>query len=133
MKNRIITASLYFVGGLLVILAPTVIFPVCSAEKMKMACYYTEKAEIGLGSLIGVLGIVYLFLKDIKARLGVSIAQLGNAVLVLLYPLVLTGLCGNEDMACRVRTLPALIVLSVILVVTAIVNIIYSAKSRKDK
>lgn len=133
MKNRIIFAAIFLVSGLLIILGPTVLFPVCNAEKMKMACYYTSKAEIGLGSLIGLLGIVSFFFKDRGVRLGLSIAQLGNALLVILLPLALTGLCGNEDMDCRVRTLPALIVLSVILVVTAIVNIIYSAKSRKDK
>ena len=117
MKNRIIIAALFFISGLLVIFAPTVLFPVCSAEKMKMACYYTSKAEIGLGSLIGVLGIVFFFFKD-KG--------------VLLYPLALTGLCGKEDMDCRVGTLPALIVLSVVLGVTAIVNIIFFAKSKKQ-
>ena len=132
MKNRIIIAALFIISGLLVILGPTALFPVCSAEKMKMACYYTSKAEIGLGSLIGVLGIVYFFFKDKGVRLGLSIAQLANAVLILLYPLALTGLCGKEDMDCRVGTLPALIVLSVVLGVTAIVNILFFARSKKQ-
>ena len=126
MKNRIITALLFILSGLLTILAPTVLFPVCSSE-MKMACFYTAKAEIGVGAVILILGIVTLALSDRKARLGISIAQFLNAILVLALPLKLTGICKMSEMACRAKTLPALIVISVILLVTAGVNAGYLA------
>ena len=45
MKNRTIFAAAFVLLGLLVILAPTVLFPVCESE-MKMACFFTKKAEI---------------------------------------------------------------------------------------
>ena len=92
-----------------------------------MACFYTAKAEIGVGAVILILGIVTLALSDRKARLGISIAQFLNAILVLALPLKLTGICKMSDMACRAKTLPALIVISVILLVTAGVNAGYLA------
>ena len=133
MKNRIIIALLFILSGLLIILAPTVLFPVCSAEKMKMACYYSAKAEIGLGGLVAALGAVYFLLKSKEIRIGITMAQFFNAILVIVYPLKLIGLCKNADMACRVKTLPALIVLTVLLGATALVNLFFLAKSSKTE
>ena len=131
MKNRIIFAAVFVLLGLLVILAPTVLFPVCESE-MKMACFFTKKAEIGVGLLIAAIGVVSFFLKNKDIRIGLSIAQFLNAALVLALPLKLTGLCKKSDMACRVKTLPALIVLSVLLAVTAAAEIFVLAKSEQE-
>ncbi|MBO4747714.1 MAG: DUF4418 family protein [Clostridiales bacterium] len=131
MKNRIIFAAAFVLLGLLVILAPTVIFPVCESE-MKMACFFTKKAEIGVGLLIAAIGVVSFFLKNKDIRIGLSIAQFLNAALVLALPLKLTGLCKKSDMACRVKTLPALIVLSVLLAIVAASEIFILAKSEQE-
>lgn len=132
MKNRIIFAAAFILLGLLVILAPTVLFPVCESE-MKMACFFTKKAEIGAGLVIAALGVIYFFLKNKDIRLGISIAQFLNAGLVLAFPAKLTGLCKMSDMACRVKTYPALIVLSVLLALTAVANIVFLIKSESEK
>ncbi len=132
MKNRIIFASAFVLFGLLVILAPTVLFPVCESE-MKMACFYTKEAEIGVGLVIAALGVIYFFLKNKDIRLGISIAELLNAALVLALPAKLTGLCKMSSMACRVKTYPALIVLSVLLAVSAAADIFLLARSGNGK
>ena len=132
MKNRILFAAAFILLGLLVILAPTVLFPVCESD-MKMACFFTKKAEIGVGLVIAALGVIYFFLKNKDIRLGISIAQFLNAGLVLAFPAKLTGLCKMSDMACRVKTYPALIVLSVLLVLTAAANIVFLIKSESEK
>ena len=132
MKNRILFAAAFILLGLLVILAPTVLFPVCESE-MKMACFFKKKAEIGVGLVIAALGVIYFFLKNKDIRLGISIAQFLNAGLVLAFPAKLTGLCKMSDMACRVKTYPALIVLSVLLALTAAANIVFLIKSESEK
>ena len=132
MKNRILFAAAFILLGLLVILAPTVLFPVCESE-MKMACFFTKKTEIGVGLVIAALGVIYVFLKNKDIRLGISIAQFLNAGLVLAFPAKLTGLCKMSDMACRVKTYPALIVLSVLLALTAAANIVFLIKSESEK
>lgn len=133
MKNRVVFSLLFIITGILIILSPTKLFPVCDAHEMKMACYYTSRAEIGLGGLIASLGVLYFLFKSKDTRIGLSLAQILNAVLVLLLPLELTGLCKMDDMACRAKTLPALIVLSVLLIVIAFADILYLAVSGKKE
>lgn len=130
MKNRIIVSIIYIVLGILLALVPTVLFPTCDATEMKMACYYTKQAEVGLGVLVAVLGIVALLSKNADVRSGLSLAILGIAVLVVVYPLYLTGLCKMSDMMCRLRTLPALILISVVIGVVAIINFLYLGKGK---
>ena len=98
---------------------------------MKMACYYTKQAEIGLGILITLLGIVFIAAKNENIRIGISISQLLVALLVFLYPIKLIGLCKMSTMACQMRTLPALTVAGVFLVVISAGNLLYLI--RKDK
>ena len=63
MKNRVIVSTIYILIGILICLIPTYLYPVCNGE-MKMACYYTKQAEIGLGILITLLGIVFIAAKN---------------------------------------------------------------------
>ena len=133
MKNRISISILFILSGLLVVLVPTVLFPVCSTEKMKMACYFTKKAEIGLGIVIAAIGALYFFFKNEGVRLGLSLTQILLSALVLLYPTKLIGICKNTEMACRVKTLPALIVVTVLLGVVSIGNSLYLAVFKKSE
>ena len=133
MKNRISISVLFILSGVLLVLIPTVLFPVCSTEKMKMACYFTKKAEIGLGIVIAALGVLYFFFKNEGVRLGISLSQILLTVLVLAYPLKLIGICKNSEMACRVKTLPALIVASVLLGVVSIGNSLYLTVFKKSE
>lgn len=133
MKNRISISILFILSGLLVVLIPTVLFPVCSAEKMKMACFFTKKAEIGLGVVIAAIGALYFFFKNEGVRLGLSLTQILLSALILLYPTKLIGICKSTDMACRVKTLPALIVVTVLIGVVSIGNSLYLAVFKKPE
>lgn len=125
MKNRLLSAVIFTLLGAFVVFGPSVLFPVCGSDEMKMSCYYTKQAEIGIGFVIAILGVFIFFFKDVKIRIGISAAQAINAILVFAYPLWLTGLCGMKSMACHVRALPALIVASVFLLIIAVINILY--------
>lgn len=125
MKNRLITSFIYIVLGVLLILIPTKLFPVCSSGNMKMSCYYTARAELGLGALVILLGAAAILSANDGIRGGLSIAQFGIGILVLLYPTKLIGLCKMSDMKCRIQTLPALIVVGVLLIILSAVNAVY--------
>ena len=132
MKNRISLSITYVVLGVLLTLIPTVIFPVCVSEK-KMSCFYTGRAEVGLGLLIIILGIAYILFKSSELRAGISISVLGISALVALFPLKITGLCKMSDMACRIGTLPGLVVISIIIAAVSLVNFIFLIFLKKDK
>ena len=131
MKNRIGISLAYVVTGILTALIPTVIFPVCDSSEKKMACFYTGQAEIGLGIVIAILGLITVAIKSEDIRIGISISQIANALLVILFPIKLTGLCGMDMMPCRMGTEPALIVAAIILIVISAINILYL--NGKDK
>ncbi len=132
MKNRIGFSIGYILLGTLLILIPTVIFPVCVSEK-KMACFYTARAEIGVGTVIILLGLAYIFFKSAEIRAGIALSIAINSILIVLLPLKLTGLCKMSDMACRIGTLPALIVITIIIAAVSLGNFVYNLISSKSK
>lgn len=132
MKNRISLSITYVVLGVLLALIPTVIFPVCVSEK-KMSCFYTGRAEVGLGLLIIILGIAYIFFKSSELRAGISLSIVGISALVALFPLKITGLCKMSDMACRIGTLPGLVVIAIIIAAVSLVNFVFLVFLKKDK
>lgn len=125
MKNRIIFSLANIILGVLLILVPTVLLKPCSHEEMKMACYYTSRAEIGIGAFIIFLGVATALAKGKEIRTGISIALLGAGILAIAFPLKLTGLCGMSSMACHVKTLPGIVVVSVLLEALSIINIVF--------
>ena len=132
MKNRFIVSIATIILGILVVLIPNAIFPVCESMEMKMSCYYSGQAVTGVGILITLLGIAALFIGNENIRLGISIAQVLNAILVLALPLKLTGLCKMESMDCRKATLPAWIVVSVLLIIINVAGVVLiSIKNRE--
>ncbi len=135
MKNRIGFSIGYILLGALLSLIPAVIFPVCESEK-KMSCYYTARAEIGVGIFIIILGIAYILFKSEELRAGISLSIAVSSILIVLLPLKLTGLCKMSDMACRIGTLPALIVIAIIIAAVSLGNFVYiliSSKSKKNE
>ena len=130
MKNRLIVSVATIILGVIAVLIPRVIFPVCESTEMKMSCYYSSQAVTGVGIVIVLLGIAEIF-GNSDIRLGISIAQIFNAILILALPLKLTGLCKMESMACRRETLPAWIVVSTLLILINAINVIYYAIKKK--
>ena len=130
---------LIIVWGLLLILVPWVIFPVCGVGRYAPppgqpigvhACHGTLKAETALGILTIVLGVVPLLWFRRGVVILVSAAAVVDAVLVILFPTVITGICKVPTMACRMGTLPALVILGIILGLTGMSGLVIGAKMK---
>jgi hypothetical protein len=112
--------------GIVVILAPWVIFPVCeqygnyvmttSGTKLPMPCGWTARAESGIGALIVVAGGLLIFRSTPETRQAVGIFTLAMGVLVILFPTFITGMCKMAEHPCRTLTLPALEILGIIVI-----------------
>jgi hypothetical protein len=76
-----------------------------------MVCYYTWRAEIGVGLAV-MAGALALLLSGAAARRGVFVMLSALAAIGALYPTVLIGVCPGASMPCRTGTLPALVILS---------------------
>ncbi|MEI6100344.1 MAG: DUF4418 family protein [Eubacteriales bacterium] len=102
-----------------------------SAMPMVMKCAYTAQAELPIGIVIAALGALLIVFKSARVRIGLSIALVLGGVFALLVPTALIGVCAGEQMPCRALTLPALVILSVVVIASAALNAGYLLKSNK--
>jgi uncharacterized membrane protein HdeD (DUF308 family) len=122
--------------GLLVAIGPDYVFPVCQyyglmvetagGTYLPMPCWYTAMAEVGIGAMIVMVGLLLILTKQNETRraLGFVLGALG--VFVALVPTYLIGMCANPEHPCRVGTEPFLILMGVIVFVVGIVTAVIS-------
>ncbi len=90
-----------------------------------MTCHWTAQAEIGVGGLIALLGALLIIFRTAQIRLGISLGIASGGILALLVPTVLIGVCGNVHMVCHSLALPALSILSGIVIAGSSANALY--------
>jgi hypothetical protein len=126
MKHRIISGAAAVVLGLLIAFGPQYLFKVCeSTEDSIPRCHWSAQAEIGIGMIIAALGICLIVFEERKTQLGLTIGILLTSILALLIPHALIGGCNMMSMACRRVAFPALSVVSILLVVSAVANMFF--------
>jgi hypothetical protein len=121
------TGILLALLGILVVLIPWVIFPVCEMEGLyvlavsgmtfPMACGWTARAETGIGILILIAGGLLIARQSTETRQTVGIFTIALGALVVLFPTVLIGMCKVASHPCRMMTLPALEITGVLVVI----------------
>ena len=114
--------------GIVIILTPWIIFPVCelhdsyailqSGAKIPMTCGWTARAESGIGALIVLAGGLLIARSTPETRQAVGIFSIALGALAVLTPTVIIGMCKMADHPCRVLTLPALEILGIIVILT---------------
>jgi len=130
MKKRI--AGIVFAAlGLLLALGPQFLFKVCPVmDDMFMRCHWTAQAEIGVGAVIAALGIALALFTDLKMRRGLVIGILLSGILALLIPHALIGGCPMPSMPCRKIAIPALSVISILLLIGGALYTLYLARKK---
>jgi len=121
-----IGALLVFLG-IVIILTPWIIFPVCEVQgsfmqtasgmKVPMTCGWTARAETGVGALVILAGGLLIARSTPETRQTVGIFSIALGALVILFPTVLIGMCKVAEHPCRMTTLPALELLGVIVII----------------
>lgn len=131
MKNRFITAVIFITVGLLYIFGPHTLFKVCQSDDMIMTCHWSVQAELGVGILFLLTGLLYLFARNVTGRLLLSLQSIGIYIVGILIPAVLIGGCENKDMACQSLTFPSIYFISVLGLFYLAGNIYYLIRSYK--
>ena len=127
MPRKLFAAISQIVLGALIAIAPQTFAHVCAVKDMPMACRYTARVALGLGVVIALLAIIGFFAPS-RVRVGLDLA---NAVLGVLVPTMLVGVCRGSMMHCHMVTMPTLIVLGVLLAVLAAVAVYLDLKPAK--
>lgn len=147
-KNiRVIAASALGLLGLILVLTPYQLFPVCgipAPDGTPMKCAYSAKLFIGMGVIILLVNLVAI-LRRKKALY--SLAYTATAVAAFIsyaLPKQLIkvgnkktmgweiGLCAKADHGCRLHTLPALEVLVPVLIIGAVIALILNYLIKED-
>jgi hypothetical protein len=158
MSGRIISALAVFLIGLGYISVPRYVFPICEfageayeqspamgsgaavghahgpmeasghSEGGHMACWYTWRAEIGNGLVVMAGALLLLFSGSSGFRKGIRWMLAFLAIAGALYPTVLIGVCPGAAMPCRTGTLPALMILSGLLLVISLAGVFWPKK-----
>lgn len=102
----------------------------CSGEKA-MCCNYSAIAATLILILIALLEIFKVISSENKSLFLLDVVTIASAVEVLLIP-QLIGSCGMSAMLCNTRTMPALTISSLLLILISIISIIGNVlKSRR--
>jgi hypothetical protein len=122
--------------GLFVVLVPAVIFPTCETQietaaggTVPMRCFWSGRAEIGIGALIAASGLLMLAFRPALVRAGIAVATALLGVLGILIPTVLIGGCESPMMDCNTTTFPAVIVANSLIVVVCVITALVLARS----
>jgi len=131
MLKRII-GIIFTVLGLLIALGPQFLFKVCEPKgDMIMKCFWSARAEIGVGAVIAALGIALIVFSCSKIRLGLVIGILLSGINALLIPHALIGGCAMHSMPCRKIAFPAITVIGILLLIGAGIYIFVLSKQTK--
>jgi len=84
-------------------------------------CHWSAQAEIGIGTVILVIGICFFVFNDIKVQFGLNIGILFISIIAFFIPFSLIGLCDDKTMACHRTTFPAIMIICIVLFFTAVV------------
>ncbi len=79
-----------------------------------MKCFWSCRAELALGILFVVQGIMILTAKDGEDIRRMSAMSIAMSVTAVCIPAFIIGGCMNPAMACRVSTFPSIYVISAI-------------------
>ena len=140
-----IIGTFFLTLGLLIAIGPQTIFKPCSAlleitaeegargMTVPMRCHWSAKAEIGIGGVIALLGLLLLFFHNVQVRLGLSMALPALGLVSVLLPgRHLIGVCMARTMECRILMLPMLTMLgSLIIAVSLVYTVVLVRKARK--
>jgi hypothetical protein len=149
--HKYIQVLLCLAAGLLYIAVPHVLLPVCEYAALApaghmpgalmplpehsaathMVCYWTARAEAGLGGLLIFGALLLLLSSSRERRSGILLTLAGGALLGAAIPSLLIGVCRQESMPCRAGTLPALLLLSGFFFLLALLGGLYAGRRRK--
>ena len=123
--------------GILLIIGPWTFAPVCevmgsyaqlaSGKTIPMPCGWTARAEIGIGALVVLAGVLLAIAQSAEAKriIGVFGAALG--VLAILFPTYITRMCAMAEHPCNTMTKPTLVIIGLVIIVIS-AYVIYQSK-----
>ncbi len=132
-----IPAIILIILGILIAVSPWTLAPVCevngsyaqlaSGKTLPMPCGWTARAEIGIGVLAILAGLLLNFSQAAETKRVIGLFGAALGVLTILFPFYITKMCAMADHPCNLLTKPVLALLGVAVIVVSC-WIIYTAQ-----
>ena len=107
------------------------VFHACEVMEDKiMACHWAEQAVFALSIVLVIQALGLIVFSKMNIRKGVCMAMIPAAIITAIIPGGFINLCMMNDMRCHISMRPAVIILSIIIAVCALINVL--AGERKE-
>lgn len=108
----LLVLSLLFVIGEQTVAGPCPVMP----DGRFMVCHWAGQAVLGVGIVLVVLSLLHLAFKNDGMKLGLDLAVIANAVLLLMIPNRLIHLCMKNHMQCHTVMEPFVLIMGVLMI-----------------
>lgn len=119
----LVVSAIFFIGSL-------TFFQPC--EPMEdggwMTCHWAGQAVAGIAAVLLVISILHIVVSNAQMKSGLSMATIPMAVLAAIIPGHLINLCMMDTMRCHAVMTPGTIVMSVLVIATAVFDIVVNRK-----
>jgi len=117
-----------FLMGLMVVLIPRYILPVCEYQGYsKMACSSTAHSEMFMGFIVMVSSLGIFSSKSAETLRWLALTLISSGTSVLLIPEAI-GYCHSSNMPCNYGTIPVLRLTGVLIVLVSLGGFLASFK-----
>ncbi len=119
--------------GIVFLLGIIFLFGPCGPKEdgSYMTCHWAGNAETGIASVLLILSLMQVFIKNKDIKTGISLSMIPVSLLGLFIPGRLINLCMMHDMACHLKMHPAVTVCTILFAVMSIINIVLLRRGEK--
>ena len=93
-----------------------------------MTCHWAGQAITGIASVLLVISVIHMFVKDAKVKQGLAIAMIPTALFSVILPGNMIGLCMMNTMRCHSVMRPASIIVSVLVIAAAAFDLLVQGR-----
>lgn len=130
--KRLILAIAQGIAALVLTIGAFTFFKACDGMDGKyMACHWAQNAVVLIGTVLTVLALARIVIPDDKIKTGLSIGIFALSVSAIFIPETAISLCMMKDMACHTTFKPAVIVVSAVLALIALIDVIAGFVGKK--
>ncbi len=132
-KNIFVGDIVALVFSLVLLLGTKFVFHACGPKEdgTFMKCHTAETAVLIVAAIAVLAAAVQFFVKERKIKAFLSETGILLACIAAAIPGRLFGLCMMEDMRCQAVMKPAVTVVSVLLIITGVVNTVLNLKTSR--
>ena len=138
-----VSATIIVALGITVAIVPKYIFPICESSNLSlfssyqpiMRCFWFARAEMILGGLVVLAGLVVFVrpARDSYFSLGLLLAGIGLAIVLVSLTSVIGSMCGHANSICKVGTQPTERIIGVFVVIVGLILAFLAGKRITEK